>query len=37
MANVFQQFLNDVENGDLEGVNRNIQNGIDLETRDEVY
>ncbi|CAF3458151.1 unnamed protein product [Rotaria sp. Silwood1] len=35
MANVFLQFLLDVENGDLDGVKRNIQNGIDLETRDE--
>lgn len=36
MANVFLQFLLDVENGDLEAVKRNITNGIDLETRDEV-
>ncbi|CAF1462733.1 unnamed protein product [Rotaria magnacalcarata] len=35
MANVFLQFLIDVENGDLDSVKRNIQNGIDLETRDE--
>ena len=36
MANVFRQFLLDVEHGDLEAVKRNITNGIDLETRDEV-
>ncbi|CAF0790019.1 unnamed protein product [Adineta steineri] len=35
MANVFIQFLVDVENGDLDGVKRNIVNGINLETRDE--
>lgn len=36
MANVFLQFLRDVELGDLEAVTRSIANGIDLETRDEV-
>lgn len=36
MANVFRQFLLDVEHGDLEAVKRTIENGIDLETRDEV-
>lgn len=36
MANVFRQFLLDVEHGDVAAVRRNIQNGIDLETRDEV-
>lgn len=36
MANVFRQFLLDVEHGDLEAIKRNIDNGIDLETRDEV-
>ncbi|CAF0763759.1 unnamed protein product [Rotaria sordida] len=35
MANVFLQFLIDVENGDLDAVKRNIQNGISLETHDE--
>ncbi|CAF0782612.1 unnamed protein product [Rotaria sordida] len=35
MANVFRQFLLDAENGDVDGVKRNIENGIDLETRDE--
>ncbi|CAF2870557.1 unnamed protein product [Rotaria sp. Silwood2] len=35
MANVFLQFLIDVENGDLDAVKRNIQNGIDLDIRDE--
>ena len=36
MANVFRQFLLDAENGDVDAVKRNIANGIDLETRDEV-
>ena len=36
MANIFRQFLVDVENGDINAVKRNIENGIDLETRDEV-
>jgi len=36
MANVFRQFLLDAENGDIDAVKRNIENGIDLETRDEV-
>lgn len=36
MANVFRQFLLDAENGDADAVKRNIENGIDLETRDEV-
>lgn len=36
MANVFLQFLSDAEHGDLAAVKRNIENGIDLETRDEV-
>lgn len=36
MANVFIQFLLDVEHGDFDAVKRNIENGIDLETRDEV-
>ena len=36
MANVFRQFLLDVENGDTNAVKRNIDNGIGLETRDEV-
>lgn len=36
MANVFRQFLLDAENGDFDAVKRNIGNGIDLETRDEV-
>jgi hypothetical protein len=36
MANVFRQFLLDVEHGDFDAVKRNIENGIDLETRDEV-
>ena len=36
MANVFRQFLLDAEHGDNEAVKRNIANGIDLETRDEV-
>ena len=36
MANVFRQFLIDAENGDVNAVRRNIDNGIDLETRDEV-
>lgn len=36
MANVFRQFLLDAEHGDNEAVTRNIVNGIDLETRDEV-
>ncbi|UJR25141.1 hypothetical protein I4U23_006500 [Adineta vaga] len=35
MANVFRQFLLDAENGDINAVKRNIENGIDLETRDE--
>ncbi|CAF1117906.1 unnamed protein product [Rotaria sp. Silwood1] len=35
MANVFRQFLLDAENGDVDAVQRNIENGIDLETRDE--
>ncbi|CAF3900552.1 unnamed protein product [Rotaria sp. Silwood2] len=35
MANVFRQFLVDAENGDAAAVKRNIENGIDLETRDE--
>ncbi|CAF1032924.1 unnamed protein product [Adineta ricciae] len=35
MANLFLQFLLDVENGDLAAVKRNITNGINLETRDE--
>ncbi|CAF3023680.1 unnamed protein product [Rotaria socialis] len=35
MANVFRQFLLDAENGDFDAVKRNIENGIDLETRDE--
>jgi hypothetical protein len=36
MANVFRQFLLDAENGDIDSVKRNIENGIGLETRDEV-
>jgi hypothetical protein len=36
MANVFLQFLHDAEHGDLEAVKRNIDNGINLESRDEV-
>lgn len=36
MANVFRQFLLDAEHGDAEAVQRNIENGIDLEARDEV-
>jgi hypothetical protein len=36
MANVFRQFLIDAENGDVNAVRRNIDNGIDLETHDEV-
>jgi hypothetical protein len=36
MANVFRQFLLDAEHGDTNAVKRNIENGIDLETRDEV-
>jgi hypothetical protein len=36
MINVFLQFLLDAENGDLDAVKRNIENGIGLETRDEV-
>ena len=36
MANVFRQFLLDAENGDVNAMKRNIENGIDLETRDEV-
>ena len=36
MGNVFRQFLLDAENGDVDAVKRNIENGIDLETRDEV-
>jgi hypothetical protein len=36
MANVFRQFLLDAENGDIDAVRRNIEHGIDLETRDEV-
>lgn len=36
MANLFIQFLLDVEHGDFDAVKRNIENGIDLETRDEV-
>lgn len=36
MANVFRQFLVDAEHGDVAAVKRNIENGIDLETRDEV-
>ncbi len=36
MANVFLQFLRDVEHGDFEAVKRNIDHGINLETRDEV-
>ena len=36
MANVFRQFLRHAEHGDVEAVQRNIENGIDLDTRDEV-
>lgn len=36
MANVFRQFLLDAENGDINAVKRNIENGIELEARDEV-
>lgn len=36
MANVFLQFLHDAEHGDIDAVRRNIENGIDLEARDEV-
>lgn len=36
MANVFRQFLLDAENGDVNAVKRNIENGIELEARDEV-
>lgn len=36
MANVFRQFLRDVEHGDFHTIPRHIGNGIDLETRDEV-
>lgn len=36
MANVFRQFLLDAESGDVNAVKRNIENGIGLETRDEV-
>ncbi len=36
MANVFRQFLLDVENGHINAVRRSIEHGIDLETRDEV-
>jgi hypothetical protein len=36
MANVFRQFLLDAENGDIDAVKRNIENGIGIETHDEV-
>lgn len=36
MANVFRQFLLDAENGDVNALKRNIENGIELEARDEV-
>ena len=36
MANVFLQFLLDAEHGDVDAVKRNIENGIDVEARDEV-
>ena len=36
MANVFLQFLLDAEDGDIDAVRRSIENGIDIETRDEV-
>jgi hypothetical protein len=36
MANVFLQFLLDAEHGDLDAVRRNIEHGINLESRDEV-
>ena len=36
MANVFRQFLLDAENNDTNAIKRSIENGIDLETRDEV-
>jgi hypothetical protein len=37
MANVFHQFLLNVEHGDVDAVRQDIDNGIDVETRDEVY